>query len=190
MEYSIVTLNYDCVPESVLSFIEAHYNCATPEPIRIAKLHGSVDSGDIVPPTWNKGANRKIVAEWERAYEYMVEANHLRIVGYSLPTADAYVKYLLKSAVTKAPHLKAIDVICLDDDVGSVRSRYNEFVRFTYYRFRNENVIEYLGRINFSRFEPKSIKFDKLEKADRTFSNEESGKDRTPCRLFLKARSL
>jgi hypothetical protein len=166
-QYSIVTLNYDCVPESVLSFVETNYNCATPEVLRIAKLHGSVDSGEIVPPTWNKGANRRIVAAWKRAYEYIVEANHLRIIGYSLPTADAYVKYLLKSAVTKSPHLKAIDVVCLDNN-GSVKRRYDAFVPFTYYQFCSQNVSEYLAQIQLSLFQPKLVKFD-IEKAHKHF---------------------
>jgi len=166
-QYSIVTLNYDCVLESVLSFVEKNYTCATPGMLRIAKLHGSVDSGEIVPPTWSKGANRRIVAAWKRAYEYIVEANHLRIIGYSLPTADAYVKYLLKSAVTKSPHLKAIDVICLDND-GSVQRRYDEFVPFTYYQFRSADVSKYLLEIELTRFQPKLVKFD-IEKAHRRF---------------------
>lgn len=167
-QYTIVTLNYDCVPEMVISFIEENYNCATPDVLRIAKLHGSVDSGEIVPPTWSKGANRRIATAWKRAYEYLVEANHLRIIGYSLPTADAYVKYLLKSAVTKAPHLKAIDVLCLDNNAGVVRSRFDEFIPFSYYRFSNANVIDYLLEIALSKFEPKLIKFD-IEKAHGRF---------------------
>lgn len=164
VSYSIVTLNYDCVPESVLRFINGHFNCETDVSLRIAKLHGSVDSGVIVPPTWNKGANRKITVEWKRAYDYLTEANHLRIIGYSLPVADAYVKYLLKSAVTKAPHLKAIDVISLDQD-GTVKNRYDEFMSFTYYRFVNKDVSEYLGQVSFSGIERTAVRFDKLERA-------------------------
>ena len=151
----------------VLSFIETNYNCATLDALRIAKLHGSVDSGVIVPPTWSKGVNKKIVPAWKQAYEYLTEANHIRIIGYSLPTADAYVKYLLKSAVTKAPHLKAIDVICQDND-GSVRTRYDEFVPFTYYRFCETDASNYLAEIQLSRFQPKLIKFD-IEKAHKRF---------------------
>jgi len=166
--YSIVTLNYDCVPESIVKFIKGNYNCETDVSLRIAKLHGSVDSGVIVPPTWSKGANRKIITEWKKAYDYLTQANHLRIIGYSLPTADAYVKYLLKSAVTKAPHLKAIDVISLDDD-GTVKRRYDEFMSFTYYRFVDKNVRDYLGSINFSGLQPKAVRFDKLEKTHMSY---------------------
>jgi hypothetical protein len=165
--YSIVTLNYDCVAESVVEFIKANYTCETTVDLRIAKLHGSVDSGVIVPPTWSKGVNKKIVPAWKQAYDYLTEANHLRVIGYSLPTADAYVKYLLKSAVTKAPHLKAIDVICLDND-GSAKRRYDEFMPFAYYRFRNLNVTDYLGRIKYNKLDPPMVNFEKLEEVHRS----------------------
>jgi len=56
-----------------------------------------------------------------------------------LPTSDAYIKYLLKSAILNSEHLKKIDVICLDDD-NNARNRYDNFIDFNYYRFANRNV--------------------------------------------------
>jgi hypothetical protein len=49
--YSIITLNYDLVPESVVSFIQSNYSCQVAPTLRVAKLHGSVDTKVIVPPT-------------------------------------------------------------------------------------------------------------------------------------------
>jgi hypothetical protein len=159
--YSVITLNYDMVLENICTFINANYLDTSPiisftdeEPDFVeghsfpvlAKLHGSIDSGEIVPPTWNKGVKRKILESWRLAYHKLIDATHLRIIGYSLPIADAYVKYLLKSAVIKAPHLKSIDVICKDDKEDSVKKRYDEFINFNYYRFINGNVLDYLKR--------------------------------------------
>jgi hypothetical protein len=112
----------------------------------LTKLHGSADTGDIVPPTWNKNVDKTIIDAWKQAYLTLFSANHLRIIGYSLPTADSYVKYLLKSAVIHAPHLKSIEVICKDSD-GSVKRRYDEFIKFNYYKFLNTNVLNYLEHV-------------------------------------------
>lgn len=117
--YSVITLNYDMVLENVCEFVNNQYlpqewrasfidGLSTEDkyPTRkgryapsLAKLHGSSHTGKIVPPTWNKGNNPEIVPTWKLAYQLLTDADHLRIIGYSLPTADSYVRYLLKSAV-------------------------------------------------------------------------------------------
>ena len=142
---------------------------------RFAKLHGSIDTNSIIPPTWNKGVNKQeILSAWQLAYNSLIDANHLRIIGYSLPTTDTYIKYLLKSAVMKAQHLKSIDIICLDSD-GSVKERYENFITFKYYRFANRNVIDYL-QTNYKKYEKMGIKdpvtelpLDRLEDAHEEF---------------------
>jgi hypothetical protein len=113
----------------------------------LAKLHGSVEEGDIIPPTWNKNLHPNIMHTWNNAYQALSEANHIRIIGYSLPVTDSYLKYLFKSAVVKSKHLKRIDVLCLDPD-GSVKSRYDDFIRFHNYRFKASSVEEYLDLLH------------------------------------------
>jgi SIR2-like domain len=131
MQYSVVTLNYDRVLELGLQFIKEHYNPKVPiefvseraeaagATVPLAKLHGCVSTGTIMPPTWNKYLNDKCQPGWELAYALLSEANHVRILGYSLPPSDAYVRYLLKSGLQHAEHLKTIDVACIDS--GRVR---------------------------------------------------------------------
>lgn len=104
----------------------------------------------------------------------LAEANHIRIIGYSLPTADAYVKYLLKAAVIHAPHLKSIDVLCLDN-TGEVRGRYERFVEFDRFRFRSDSVVNYLNA-NYRMHAPSGdlsyitpLNLDKLEVAHEEF---------------------
>lgn len=157
--YAVVTLNYDIVLENLSKCISSNLNIDinplifvtefddeiqpfSEQPI-LAKLHGSIDLDNIVPPTWSKGVNRKILLAWRMAYRALVEATQIRIIGYSLPEADAYVKYLLKAAVMKAPHLKKFDVLCLDPD-GEVQQRFDSFLKFPNYRFKNVSVISYL----------------------------------------------
>lgn len=157
--YSIVTLNYDLIPEAICSYVNRYFikkdgylnDRQAEDPIEfneghgdLAKLHGSIDTRVIVPPTWSKGVNTDIVPAWKSAYQLLADATQLRIIGYSLATADAYVKYLLKSAIIKEPRLKQIDVICRDTD-GSVRARYNDFIKFEYFRFLAVDVDKYLS---------------------------------------------
>ena len=84
-----------------------------------------------------------MITTWAAAHEILREANQIRIIGYSLPLADAYIKYLFKSAVIDAPHLKQIDVICRDSD-GQTWNRYREFIRLDYARFAIADVTSYL----------------------------------------------
>ncbi len=181
--YSVITLNYDMVLESYAGYVEQNHArryaneedlafSLGPEPARIgergvslAKLHGSVDTGVIVLPTWNKALNQDLLDSWKLAFGLLERANHIRIIGYSLPTADAYVKYLLKAAVIRAPHLKSIDVLCMDKD-GQVRESYERFVEFDRFRFRSGSVVDYLT-LNYQRHVPSYYEADKLLTMDR-----------------------
>ncbi|MEJ2070374.1 MAG: hypothetical protein P8X58_08195 [Syntrophobacterales bacterium] len=158
--YAVITLNYDRVLENYSDHISSFLNIRTDrltfrsefsdsmqsfsERPFFAKLHGSVELDNIVPPTWSKGVDQRILSAWRIAYLALIEATQIRIIGYSLPEADAYVKYLLKSAVMKAPHLKHLDVLCLDPS-GEAHKKYDEFVKFPFYRFVNRDVTDYLA---------------------------------------------
>jgi hypothetical protein len=136
-QYSVITLNYDMVLENVIQFVRDRAMMAgelgfggpkrKQEMTLLAKLHGSADGGIIVPPTWSKGAHPEIVPVWGEAKKALREANHIRVIGYSLPTADTYIRYLFKSAVLDSSNLKSIDVLSKDPD-GATRRRYDDFV--------------------------------------------------------------
>lgn len=152
--YSVLSLNYDRVFENVESYLSTQYvkderlgfNKSSYDPswnkAHLMKLHGCVESGEIVPPTWAKGTHPNIVPVWKNAFHILKESNHIRFVGYSLPTSDSYLKYLLKSAIVDSKHLKSIDVICMDRG-GDVKHRFDEFFEFNYYKFKDSNVLEY-----------------------------------------------
>lgn len=192
--YAVITLNYDLVLENYYKFINDQYHVNQEMKFNIqeapadwdypplAKLHGSLDSGLIVPPTWTKGNNPKITPIWEHAYQILREANHIRFIGYSLPIADSYIKFLLKSAVVKAEHLKSIDVICQDKD-GAVKKRFDEFIEFDYYRFANASVEEYVSMLSkrytgvasqseFVRFNDlEAVHYNFMVKHDKSLTN-------------------
>ncbi len=200
--YSIVTLNYDTILEKIckclkecradkdeLKFKDSNEeydpDWSTPH---IAKLHGSVDSGIIVPPTWSKGVHDDIVKDWKLAYHLLLNANYIRFVGYSLSTTDAYIKYLLISSVLKSPHLKGIDVLCLDTD-GSIKKRYDELIKFNEYRFVNADFKDYLLELYQLTAYDKNIygknvssrtylDFDQLENAHAVFFKQHTKKSK------------
>lgn len=160
--YSVVTLNYDLVLEKFVGYwrdfiyeqnerevvhLKAQKQADPVRSFDIAKLHGSVDSDVIVLPTWNKSITPEIFQAWHRAYEVLSRAHRIRIIGYSLPPNDAYMKYLLKSAVRRARYLKTIDVLCLDNSKGEIEERYRSFVTFKSFRFQRNNVKDYLSVI-------------------------------------------
>jgi len=188
-KYSIITLNYDLIPEIFCNILNEYFNKEGGQQFYwekeykkddivwsvpyLAKLHGCITS-TIIPPTWNKSASKKIVSAWKIAYKLLSDANHIRILGYSLPITDSYVKYLLKSAVLQAENLKSIDILCIDND-GSVKKRYEEFIEFKNKRFRNKDLNLYLENIykynvikNQLR-ENKQFVLDKLEEAHEAF---------------------
>jgi SIR2-like domain len=154
--YSVITLNYDMVLEN---FAEHFSSFTSSEELKfsrpsaglregfpmLVKLHGSVDDGTVIPPTWNKSLHPKIEQEWRHAYKLLSSANHICILGYSLPENDAYVRYLLKSSLMETGNLKTIDVVCVDND-GTVKKRYDLFISLKYpkYRFINAKVQAFL----------------------------------------------
>jgi hypothetical protein len=140
VDYRIITLNYDTVIEDAIAFLENKFGATCDLPI--AKLHGSVDT-NIVPPTWNKALMGDIETSWRKAAEWLSKANEIRILGYSIPNTDIYIKHLLSTALVESGNLQLIDVICLDPD-GSVQRRYDNLFCFPKYKFFNANIQSYL----------------------------------------------
>ena len=188
-EYAIITLNYDLIPEKIcslfnslnstnenISFSKSHLSKDLSISIALSKLHGSIEGENIIPPTWNKTLDENIQFDWKLAFSLLESANHIRILGYSLPETDAYFKYLLKASVIKNPHLKSIDVVCLDDFQGSVKQRYNNFIEKKYFRFLNKDINNYFELLSKKTagisFQGDTISFNKLEKTHEEFFEE------------------
>lgn len=182
--YTVITLNYDNVLERIATILNSSKTSNSKKiefkkfPINettvnnnipLCKLHGCIDNGKIIPPTWNKSINDNVKADWEQAYQSLSQAHHLRIIGFSLPETDSYFKYLLKASVLNADHLKSLDVICLDPD-SSTRQRFQNFITYSRMRFANVNTMSYLGRLiyNVSSAE-NTIREVRLEQMHRSF---------------------
>ena len=160
VRYSVISLNYDMVLETMAEHINASFHGskrtfvpkATGSGTPLVKLHGSVvDPSSIVPPLLNK-QYENLAGLWGEAFKILTSANEIRVVGYSLPEADSYVRFLLRSAAVETRHLQRIDVLCKDDN-ARVQRRYGNFITFTDYRrgkdreqsFRNGDCYAYLA---------------------------------------------
>ena len=164
-KYAILSTNYDLVLERFAAAIRKHYRSSQeprlhrpvlddeepggdPAPgVPLVKLHGSVDSDILLPATWARSTHRKAAQIWEQGLALLSRSNHIRIVGHGLGSGDAHLRYLIKSAVLAAPHVKTIDVICLDPD-GSAKRRYRSFFTFRNFRFVGADVLSYLKFIS------------------------------------------
>ncbi len=161
-EYSLITLNYDLIVESVLDRLKGigakvqlkvgleEDESIDSDQFYLAKLHGSVEPHGsdktpiIVPPTWSKGSNEAVRPAWRLAFNLLRNANYVRVLGYSLPESDAYVRYLFKSAILDCENLEGFDVITRDDSNGDTKKRYDDFLSFTGYKFLSYDLKAYL----------------------------------------------
>lgn len=182
--YGIVSFNYDTVLERCAATLPAEsrhvlgfqnpedgYELWNPGKPVLAKLHGCIERGGIIAPTWSKALPIGIARQWRAAMELLEQATQIRVVGYSLPDGDAYARYLLKAAAVSPPKLKRFDIVCLDP-YGAARDRYEGFVRFSRKRFLSSSVEAYwdegghgLSRKLHGQFRAWSREYDCLEMA-------------------------
>jgi len=162
--YGIISLNYDLLIENSLEKIANdvgyYYTIGNEENdikkyymptkkiddigVPFAKLHGSIDK-TIVPPTWNKNINKSIMDDWILASKLLSEATHIVFLGYSLPSTDNYVKYLLASSLNNNERLKKITVITKDSD-GMTRKRYEPLFSSRMF-FHNIDIINFFASV-------------------------------------------
>jgi hypothetical protein len=155
--YGIITFNYDTILEKIshgiATRLDYHDNnflntlVIDDDTIRYCKLHGSIDKGTIIPPTWAKSSFPQVKKDWEDAFTLLKLANDIRIIGFSFPDTDSHVSYLFKSALSENENLKKIDVICLDNN-DYIKNKYTSKFCFENFRFKNAGVEDYFGLIS------------------------------------------
>lgn len=194
-EYSIITLNYDMVIENIIDRINQYCITLNDAPkleliyeyktdltyknnvLKLVKLHGTSDNADnIIAPTWNKSISTnssKIKRIWRLAYTLLSEANEIRILGYSLPITDNYLKYLLsislKSNELNNTPLKKIDVITLNNQ-SDTKERYDKlFKDYPNYRFYDMDITKYLELLHTPPYIVRFYSSDGLEQTHNNF---------------------
>ncbi|MDP8239670.1 MAG: hypothetical protein P9X24_11325 [Candidatus Hatepunaea meridiana] len=183
-DYSIITLNYDLVIENIIDYLKKSFwglnieidltkTDSSNVNLPYVKLHGTAEfPKTIVPPTWNKMYMDNLGDEWITSYELLKNAESIRILGYSLPDTDSYIKYLITNSFAKIFNLKEIHVICKDDGNNSVKKRYESMFKSNYLKFINADIIDYFIKLTHQAEgdrESRVVKWDNLELVHRQF---------------------
>jgi len=180
-KYDIISFNYDTLLEKILEQIckrtedsVIKFNRGNNESnVRYCKLHGSIDSDNIIPPTWAKTIKSEVRKDWIDAFEILKNANEIRIIGFSFPNTDSHISYLFKSAIIENENLKNIDILCLDNKEDTVKKKYDTIFCTKKYRFLNDDVKNYLRGIVYSKGRD-IYKYDQLENDHRIIFSETS----------------
>lgn len=109
----------------------------------------------VVPPTWNKAAHySQIQPVWRLAAERLSQAQHIYVIGYSLPESDHFFRHLYGLGTLGPTRLKRFCVVNPEPSGGPTEQRFREL----------------LGPSAASRFEWRADTFDgampSLEKDD------------------------
>lgn len=200
--YAIISLNYDMVIENFVEHIKGLHlgdvkirlklnsDDVTDEAdcfgeqgtLSLAKIHGTLEPLNIIPPTWNKTTGEGIHKVWQLAKQLIQQANYIRFMGYSFPQSDNHLKYLLTTGMTEKPtyNLNGVDVLCLDP-TREVKQRFDRLITYPNYRFTDKKVESYfvnnleLAGLS-SGSQNSTVRFDQLEDAhDRFFEIIENG---------------
>lgn len=60
----------------------------------------------LIPPSWDKSEYRDITSQiWGRAVSELEKATRIIVVGYSMPEADAFFRYLVTLSLSRNQHL-------------------------------------------------------------------------------------
>lgn len=97
----------------------------------------------LVPPTWEKGAREKsLQTVWAAAAKELSRADHIVIVGYSLPETDSFFRYLFALGTQSPTRIQGIWVYNPDRD-GTVEERLGKMIGrgvTERVQFRNKDV--------------------------------------------------
>lgn len=79
----------------------------------------------FVPPSWNKNDYLDSKILWKLASQKLKIADEIIFIGYSLPQADIYFKYLLLSSLPE----KKFSVEVVDPNIENIAGRYLEIFK-------------------------------------------------------------
>jgi NAD-dependent SIR2 family protein deacetylase len=115
----------------------------------------------LVPPSWDKTDYKEFMGPvWKRAVDEIASATRICIIGYSMPTTDAFFKYLITLALARNPGLYSLTVVDLSHEPEcALLKRYGEMLvpifkqrRFHFFSggtemfLANEGTYRQLGR--------------------------------------------
>lgn len=122
---------------------DAFFGCQSPQ------VHVKPEAV-IVPPSWNKADYHHALSDiWAAAAEHLAAAQHIFIVGYSLPETDAFFRHLFALGCVGPSPLRSIVVFNPD---SSVDGRFQSLLgpgalaRYQFHPITFEEAIKHLRK--------------------------------------------
>lgn len=107
----------------------------------------------IVPPSWNKADYHNTLSEvWAKAAKHLSEAEHIFILGYSLPQTDSFFRHLYALGAVSDTPLRRLEVFNPEAS-GATETRFRELLgpgaeaRFAYHPFDFEKAIGHIKKL-------------------------------------------
>lgn len=117
--YEYDTRNAVSIP--IGSNLEAYFR-ELPKPIEVE------NEPVIVPPSWNKADYHSALSDvWAAAAKHLSEAEHIFIIGYSLPETDSFFRHLYALGSVGSTPLRRI-VVFNPDNTDSIKQRFESLL--------------------------------------------------------------
>lgn len=107
----------------------------------------------IVPPSWNKADYHSAISNvWASAASHLSEAEHIFIIGYSLPETDSFFRHLYALGSVGTNPLRRVEVFN-PDSTGSIDERFRGLLgpgaasRYKYHEMTFEKSIAYIEQL-------------------------------------------
>jgi len=101
----------------------------------------------LIPPSWDKSEYREIMRPiWAKAVKELKLASRICVIGYSMPEADSFFKYLLALALSENHNLYKFIVV---DRNPKIATRYEELLDPL---FRERRLSTFVDDVGFSSF--------------------------------------
>ncbi len=101
----------------------------------------------LIPPSWDKSEYRDIMKPvWSRAVEELKLASRICIIGYSMPEADSFFKYLMALALAENHNLYRFVVVDMNPRVVA---RYKRLLEPVFRERRFCSFVEPIGFLGF-----------------------------------------
>ena len=101
----------------------------------------------LIPPSWDKSEYRELMKPvWSKAVEELKLASRICIVGYSMPEADSFFKYLLVLALAENHNLYRFIVV---DKNQNIADRYKKLLEPVFWKRRFRSFVDTVGLVSF-----------------------------------------
>ncbi len=104
----------------------------------------------IVPPSWNKADYHSALSDvWAAAAKHLSEAEHIFIIGYSLPETDSFFRHLYALGSVGSAPLRRIAVFNPDNS-GATKQRFEALLgpgaraRYEYFPMKFDDAIPHI----------------------------------------------